>query len=305
MQLSQYVNTFGRYLRGKYGKKVHKVSIQAHFTCPNRDGTKGKGGCIFCNNASFSPNLKHTPSISEQILSGRGVIQKRTGAKFYIGYFQSYTNTYAPIEYLKHLYQQALKEEDVMGLAIGTRPDCVPDPVLDLLAQYRDLGYEVWLELGLQSAFNETLERVNRGHTFQDYEDAVRRAQKRGLSICTHLIVGLPGEERKHYLATLQRVLEVGTSGFKIHPLHVVKGSLLAKTWRKGEYAPLEKELYVEVAAEIVQKTPPEIIFHRLTATAQNGFLLAPHWCSKKWAVLNAIAERLSKTGSQGCFYGS
>lgn len=301
MQLSQYVHTFGRYLKKRYGKKVHKVSIQAKMTCPNRDGSKGYGGCTFCNNASFSPNLKRTPSVAEQIAAGRKVIQKRTGARAYMGYFQSYTNTYSSIDNLKNLYQQALQEPDLVGLSIGTRPDCVPEPVLDLLCSYQDSGYEIWLELGLQSSFDETLEKINRGHTFQEYEAAVRRAQKRGLSICTHLIIGLPGEDRTHYLTTLKRVLEVGTAGLKIHPLHVVRGSQLAKTWQLGEYTPLEEEFYVEMACEMIQKTPPEIVFHRLTATAQNGLLLAPAWCSKKWVVLNAIADRLSKTGSQGC----
>ena len=185
MQLADQVNTFGRHMKIKYGHRVHKVSINASFTCPNRDGTKGLGGCTFCNNASFSPNSKQPPTVAQQIEAGRQVIRKRTGAWHYLAYFQAYTNTYADINYLKQLYDDALQEPDVIGLSVGTRPDCVPDPVLDLLAAYQDQGHEVWLELGLQSANDATLERVNRGHGWTEYQDAILRCQQRGLQVCT------------------------------------------------------------------------------------------------------------------------
>lgn len=298
MQLSRFVHTFGAYARNRFGCRVHKLSVNARFTCPNRDGTRGMGGCTFCNNASFSPNARRPPDVGEQIQAGRDVLQRRTGARHYLAYFQAYTNTYADIASLKALYDRALAEPDVIGLAVGTRPDCVPDPVLDLLAAYRDAGREIWLELGLQSAFDATLNKVNRGHGFAEYADATARAHRRGLPVCCHLIVGLPGERPEHSLLSHRRVLELGAEGLKIHPLHVVKNTLLARQWRRGEYIPLEMDDYVDVVAEMVRQTPPEVVFHRLTGTARPPLLLAPEWCQYKWRVLNAIAGQLQVCGT-------
>ena len=281
----------------RYGERVHKVSIDASFTCPNRDGSLGIGGCTFCNNVSFSPNGRQPAEIKQQIDAGKFITRKRTGARKYIAYFQAYTNTYAETELLKQQYNTALAEPDVIGLAVGTRPDCVADSVLDLLADYQNKGYEVWLELGLQSSFDETLDRVNRGHGFEAYRSTLKRARQRGLQVCTHLIIGLPGENEKHYETTLDRVLELGVDGLKLHPLHIVKGTQLANEWRRGEYKPLSLDEYVQVAADLVQQTPPDIIYHRLTATASEDILLAPGWCSKKWLPLNLIAEELEKRG--------
>jgi radical SAM protein (TIGR01212 family) len=293
--LSQFVNTFGQAMLRRYGERVHKIAIDADFTCPNRDGSIGRGGCTFCNNVSFSPSGRNPPTVGEQIAAGRRIIRKRTGAKKYLAYFQAYTNTYADINRLRELYDQALSEPDVIGLSVGTRPDCVPDPVLDLLAGYHRQGYEVWLELGLQSAFDESLERVNRGHGIAEYKTAVLNARSRGLQVCTHLIIGLPGEGRRHYEMTLERVLELGVDGLKLHPLHVVKGTQLANEWRRGEYRPLALDEYVDTAAHLIRSTPPEVIFHRVTGTASRNILLAPDWCSKKWLVLNSITNALHR----------
>ena len=300
MILSQYVNTFGQAMLARYGERVHKIAIDAGFTCPNRDGSIGRGGCTFCNNVSFSPNgrqPKKTTSrlIADQIEAGRQVIRKRTGAKKYIAYFQAYTNTYADVRELTRLYDEALKEPDVFGLDIGTRPDCVPDEVLDLLVDYQQQGYEVWLDLGLQSAHDATLEHVNRGHGFAEYEHAVIRARSRGIKVCTHLILGLPGESTGHYITSLTRVLELGVDGLKFHPLHVVKGTQLANEWRRGEYQPLTMDQYVSDVVELIKRTPDDVIFHRLTGTASSDVLLAPLWCSKKWQVLNAITAALAR----------
>lgn len=278
----------------RYGERVHKISIDASFTCPNRDGSLGIGGCTFCNNASFSPNGRAPAAVSQQIDAGKFILRKRTGAHKYIAYFQAYTNTYAETELLKRQYDQALAEPDVIGLAVGTRPDCVADSVLDLLVSYQNRGFEVWLELGLQSSFDETLERVNRGHDFAAYRSTLMRARKRGLQVCTHLIIGLPGENEQHYTTTLDRVLELGVDGLKLHPLHVVKGTQLANEWRRGEYQPLKLDDYARIAANLIQQTPPEIIYHRLTATAAENILLAPGWCAKKWLPLNLIAQELA-----------
>ncbi len=283
----------GQSLLKKYGERVHKVAIDAGLSCPNRDGSKGIGGCTFCNNASFSPNGRMPKPLLQQIQSGREVIIKRTGAKKYIAYFQAYTNTYGDVEVLSAMYEKALAEQDVIGLSIGTRPDCVPDKVIDLLVDYQNRGFEVWLELGLQSSFDETLNKVNRGHGFKEYKDALIRARSRGIRVCTHLIIGLPGEGRQHYEQTLRRVLELGVDGLKYHPLHVVKGTMLANDYRRGNYSPLSMEEYVDIVAGLIALAPRDMIYHRLTGTASVEQLLAPKWCSKKWAVLNAIERKL------------
>ncbi|MEW8023888.1 MAG: TIGR01212 family radical SAM protein [Candidatus Thiodiazotropha sp.] len=293
--LSEQASTFGQYLLQRYGERVHKIALDAAFTCPNRDGSKGSGGCTFCNNVSFSPNGRQPRPISEQLASGRRVILKRTGARKYLAYFQAYTNTYAEIEKLTALYTAALAHEDVIRLSIGTRPDFLHDTVIDLLAGYQNQGKEVWLELGLQSAFDETLARVNRGHGFTEYRESVLRARNRGLKVCTHMIAGLPGETAYHATETLQRVLELGTDGLKLHPLHVVKGTQLANAWRRGEYRPLTLEAYVDIAADLVQQTPSNVVWHRLTGTASETILLAPLWCARKWLVLNAITTELQR----------
>ncbi len=293
MYLPGVVNSFGKAMRLKYGEKIHKISINAGMTCPNMDGTSGRGGCTFCNNASFNQNIKQTPEINKQISAGKYVVHKRTGAKKYIAYFQAYTNTYADVDYLKQLYDIALADPKIIGLSIGTRPDCVPDSVLALLANYQQQGYEVWLELGLQSAFDKSLQRVNRGHDFSAYVDAIKRAKKFQLQVCTHLIIGLPGETAEQSIVSHERVLELGTQGLKLHPLHVVKGTQLAKQWRRGEYQAMTLDEYIDISTRIVRNTPEDIIFHRLTATAASNILLAPQWCSQKWLVLNAIYKRL------------
>ncbi len=291
--LSDYVNTFGQAMLRRYGERIHKIAIDADFTCPNRDGSIGRGGCSFCNNVSFSPNGRKPVALTEQIAAGRGVIRKRTRAQKYLAYFQAYTNTYSEISRLRQLYDQVLAEPDVIGLSVGTRPDCVPEPVLDLLAGYQQQGHEVWLELGLQSAFDESLRRVNRGHGFSAYRTAVLNARARGLQVCTHLIVGLPGETHRHCEITLERVLELGVDGLKLHPLHVVKGTRLANEWRRGEYRPLGLDEYVATATHLILQTPPDVIYHRVTGTASRKILLAPDWCAEKWRVINRISAAL------------
>jgi radical SAM protein (TIGR01212 family) len=297
--LSDRVNTFGQYLLSRYGQRVHKLALNAGFTCPNRDGRKGIGGCTFCNNVSFSPYAKEPAPIADQLDAGRAVLAKRTGARRFMAYFQAYTNTYDPIESLRERYDAALIHPDVIGLSVGTRPDCVPDAVLDLLARYRARGKEIWLELGLQSADDRTLERVNRGHDFADFRTAVTAARRRGIPVCAHLIVGLPGEGRDAALSSLDRVLELGVEGLKLHPLHIVRNTRLAIDWRRGEYQPLTLDEYVSICADLVERTPPEVTYHRLTGTASRDILLAPDWCSRKWAVLNAIEAELYRRGTR------
>lgn len=295
MQLDHYVHTLGRHLKTRFGETVHKLPLHAGFTCPNRDGTIGRGGCAFCNVASF--NNESGESLEAQLASARTRIDR---ARRYLAYFQSYTNTYAEVERLRELYETALTACGVVGLCVGTRPDCVPDAALDLLAGYRDRGFEVWLELGLQSANDATLARINRGHGFAAYAATVARAQRRGIPVCTHLIVGLPGEAPEESLATLSRVLDAGAEGLKLHPLMIVRGSRLAADWKAERIVLPDFATYVAVAVEMIRRTPGEVVFHRVAASARKPTLLAPDWCHSAQTTNNAIATDLAKHGAQG-----
>ena len=303
MALSDYIHTFGQHLLARHGERVHKIALDAGFTCPNRDGSKGIGGCTFCNNRSFNPNGRQPQALEAQLDSGRHAIAKRTRAKKFLAYFQAYTNTYADVVELDALYRQAMTQRDIVGLSVGTRPDCVSSEVLDLLVRYRDEGRIVWLELGLQSAFDETLRRVNRGHGLKEYRDVAIAARRRGIPVCTHLILGLPGEDESHFHASLDSVLEIGVDGLKLHPLHVVKHTVLAQQWRRGEFRPLTLETYIRHACDLIERTPEHIVYHRVTGTAEKDILLAPQWCSQKWNVLNGIERELARRGHrQGQF---
>ena len=266
MHLDLYVNTLGKHLKARFGQTVRKLTLHAGFTCPNRDGTVARGGCTFCNIRSYSGGNARV-SIEEQLAQRR---QEMKRASLYMAYFQAYTSTYGEVEELRRLYDEATRQADIVGLCVGTRPDCAPDTVLELLADYRRRGYEVWLELGLQSADDATLERVNRGHGFAEYADAVERAHRYEVPVCTHLILGLPGESRDDYLATHARVLELGVAGLKLHPLLIVKGSAMAAEHARGELQPPELDDYASVAAEIVRRTPREVVFHRVPAPRAN-----------------------------------
>jgi radical SAM protein (TIGR01212 family) len=299
MLLTERVNTFGRAILRKYGERVHKIALDAGFTCPNRDGSKGIGGCTFCNNLSFAPGSRERAPLAAQLDTARSRIARRTRARRFIAYFQAYTNTYARVDELRALYDAALAAPDVVGLSIGTRPDCVPPEVLDLLAEFRDRGHEVWLELGLQSSFDATLARVNRGHGYAEYAAAAKAARTRGIPLCCHLIAGLPGETEAHYHITLDRVLDAGVDGLKLHPLHVVKHTRLAIEWERGEYQPMNEADYLRIAADLIERTPWEVVFHRVTGTAARDILLAPSWCAKKWDVLNGITAELARRGTR------
>ncbi len=297
--LPDHVHTFGQWLLAKHGERVHKIALDAGFTCPNRDGTKGIGGCTFCNNASFSPNGRQSAPLTDQLDSGRRGISRCTRASKYLAYFQAYTNTYADVRSLRAMYDEALAVEGMIGISVGTRPDCVSPAVLDLLAEYHDRGMEVWLELGLQSAFDESLAKVNRGHGLKEYIQTTVAARRLGLPVCTHLIVGMPGEDGWHSRESLDIVLDIGTDGLKLHPLHVVKGTQLANQWRRGEYQPLPVDDYVQIAADLIERTPWEVLYHRVTGTAPANLLLAPSWCSQKWPVVNAVVAELKRRGTR------
>ncbi|EOD3491519.1 TIGR01212 family radical SAM protein [Cronobacter malonaticus] len=301
MQLQKLVNMFGGDLTRRYGQKVHKLSLHGGFSCPNRDGTLGRGGCTFCNVASFADETQQHLSIQQQLAQQAARVDR---ARRYLAYFQAYTSTFAEVNVLRAMYQQAISQADIVGLCVGTRPDCVPESVLDLLAGYHEQGYEVWLELGLQSAKDKTLHRINRGHDFACYQETTRRARARGLRVCTHLIVGLPGETRSDALLSLERVVETGVDGIKLHPLHIVEGSIMAKAWRAGRLNGIALDDYAVTAGEMIRHTPPEIIYHRVSASARRPTLLAPLWCENRWTGMVEIDRYLNQYGAQGSALG-
>ncbi|MDB1124848.1 TIGR01212 family radical SAM protein [Vibrio algarum] len=297
MQLHELVNTLGQDLQHRYGEKVHKLTLHGGFSCPNRDGTLGRGGCTYCNVASFSDEKTQTQSILGQLTDRAGEVKR---AQKYLAYFQAYTSTYAEVQTLKNMYEEALKLADMVGLCVGTRPDCVPEAVLDLLSDYVQQGYEIWLELGLQTANNNTLKHINRGHDFECYAEITKKARALGIKVCTHLIIGLPKETRSDYLETMDKVLAVGTDGIKLHPLHIVEGSTMAKAWKAGRLDAPEMDDYVSVASELIRMTPPGVVYHRVSAAARRPTLLAPLWCENRWLGMTEIGRALDKDGAQG-----
>jgi len=312
------IETFGRYLKREYGKKVVKIPIGlSGFTCPNIDGTVARGGCTFCLNESFSPNLASgekrihlnlsTPSnpildrqlreLDEQIRTTRERMRVDYGAEKFLVYFQSFTNTYAPFETPETLYLKALEYDDVIGLSIGTRSDCVEERVLRLLSEIsRDK--EVWIEFGIQSVFDETLERINRGHDALNVREAIERSKAHGLDVCGHLIFGLPGENREMMIESAKRAYEWGIDSVKYHPLYVVKNTLLANEYRRGEFSPISMEEYIETLIEAISLKPENISVQRVTAGIDDDTLLAPQWCGwSKNRVMGAIRDALAKAG--------
>ncbi|WP_117235886.1 TIGR01212 family radical SAM protein [Vibrio maerlii] len=301
MQLHELVNTIGQDLQRRYGEKVHKLTLHGGFSCPNRDGTIGRGGCTFCNVASFADEETQVKSIVDQLTDRAGEIAR---AKKYLAYFQAYTSTYAEVQVLKNMYEEALKAADIVGLCVGTRPDCVPDSVLELLSGYVEQGYEIWLELGLQTANNDTLKRINRGHDFEVYEAITKRARALGIKVCTHLIVGLPKETKQDNLETLDKVLKVGTDGIKLHGLHIVEGSTMAKAWKAGRLEAPSLEEYVDIASEVIRRTPADVVYHRVSSAARRPTLLSPLWCENRWLAMTEIGRALNKEGAQGALVG-
>lgn len=301
MQLHELVNTFGQDLQRRYGEKVHKLTLHGGFSCPNRDGTIGRGGCTFCNVASFADEQAQHQPIAEQLAQRAEEVNR---AKRYLAYFQAYTSTYAEVQTLKTMYEEALKSADIVGLCVGTRPDCVPDEVLELLAGYREQGYEIWLELGLQTANDKTLKRINRGHDFACYENIAKRARALGLKVCAHLIVGLPGDTKEDNLDTIRRTVAAGVDGIKLHPLHIVEGSIMGLSWKAGRLAELSLEEYTDIASAMIRLTPPDVIFHRVSASARKPMLLAPAWCENRWLAMTEIGRTLDADGGQGSALG-
>ena len=287
---------FNTYLRELYGERVQRISLDAGLGCPNRDGSISKKGCIFCDRLGSGTGawIDRGLSLKQQISSARSYVQRRYRAKKFIAYFQSFTNTYAPIEHLKALYDQALESRDMVGLSVATRPDCVDADVLDLLESYQG-DYLVWVEYGLQSAHDKTLERINRGHDVACFERSVFLANEHGLNVCAHVILGLPGESREMMMQTARFISNLPIQGVKIHLLYVVKGTQLAKLYEEGEFRCLEQEEYVDLVVDFLELLPSDMVIQRLTGDPVRSELVAPSWAMEKSRNLTLIAETLER----------
>ncbi|MGA1823310.1 MAG: TIGR01212 family radical SAM protein [bacterium] len=271
---------FKTYLQSTFDTIVHKIAIDAGFSCPNRNGSISSGGCIYCNNkGSGTGALAKGLSIREQILTGQYYLKKRYKAKKFLAYFQSFSNTYAPVDILEKRYNEALDCEDMIGLCIGTRPDCVDDNKLDLIRNYcRD--YCVWVEYGLQSFHDTTLDRINRGHGVKDFLTALDKTRARNINVCAHVILGLPGETKEDMMRTAQQLGRLDIQAVKIHLLYVIKGTALEKQYREGNYYCLSEKDYIDIAGEFIAWLPPDIIIQRLTSDPHGYELIAPSWCA-------------------------
>lgn len=286
------------YFRAQFGCRVRKVSVDAGFDCPNRDGSRGTGGCIFCDPASFSPGrrLAHL-AVAEQVAAAIEARKRRRSSDRFIVYFQPATNTYGPVSRLQEVYEEALGHPAVVGLIVGTRPDCVDDDVLDLLA---DLAGRTWLrvEFGLQSVHDRTLDRLNRGHRYHAFLDAHQRSRRRGLRIGAHVILGLPGESRDDMMVTAEELARLKIDAVKLHNLHAVKNTRLAAMVAAGQLQLPEFEQYVGWAVDFLERLPAECVVDRLSGDAAPSYFVGPSWCQDKAAVREAIEAEFRRRGS-------
>lgn len=271
-------------------------------TCPNRDGSKGETGCIYCNNRAFTPRHEIIP-IHDQISGQIEKLKNTTNVKKFIAYFQTYTNTYAPLARLKTMYDTVLAFPDIVALSIGTRPDCVNSEILDLIESYSD-NIDVWIEYGLQSVHNESLKRISRGHTVEDFYHAMELTAPRNIKICVHVILGLPGESHRHVVQTARKLASLPIQGIKFHPLQVIRQTILEQWYREGRIKLLDMETYVSWVADFIEILSPEVVIQRVTADAHKDWLIAPLWCQNKGRVLQSADLEFSKRETvQGAKY--
>jgi radical SAM protein (TIGR01212 family) len=281
------------YFRSHFGERVHKLTVDAGLSCPNRDGRVGRGGCIYCNSRGSGTGAHQKGlSITRQLEISKAAVARRFKAGKFLAYFQSFSNTYAPLSHLEQLYDEALAVPDIVGLAIGTRPDCINPGVLDLLQKYaRD--HLIWVEYGLQSAHDSTLVRIHRGHDRACFEAAVHATAGRGLRICAHIILGLPGESPAHMRATADFLASLPIDGVKLHLLYVVKDTPLADMYRRGEYRCLEQAAYADLVCDVLERLPAGVVIQRLTGDPHREELIAPQWALDKQKTLNLVKQRL------------
>lgn len=292
------------FLRKTFGERVQKVSVDAGLTCPNRDGSLGTGGCIYCNpKGSGTGAAACGRSVTDQILEGKRNMTRRYKAKKFLAYFQSYTNTYAPVADLKRIWDEALAVEGVVGLAIGTRPDCVDDEILGVLEGYVKQGYLIWVEYGLQSVHDRTLAAIHRGHDFAAFTKAMDLTRGRGIHVCVHVILGLPGETPEDMMETAKVLGRMGIDGVKLHLLYVVRGTPLEDLYRSGAYTCMTQDAYVKATCDFLELLPETMVIQRLTGDPHEEELVAPDWAVEKSDTRNRIfatlEERDTRQGSR------
>ncbi len=287
--------SLNNFLREKFNEKVFKISLDAGFSCPNRDGTINSGGCIFCSergSGDFAGDRRF--SIKDQFSSIKEMMNKKWKNGKYIAYFQAYTNTYADENILRKKYDEALSQEDVVALAIATRPDCIDDKILELLSEYNKKTY-LWVELGFQTVSDKTAKIINRGYELEVFEKALARLRKNNIDVVVHTIFGLPGENREDMLKTIDYVAHKDVQGIKMHLLHVMKNTPLEKFYNDDKLKFMSEEQYIHIICDAITRLPKDMVIHRLTGDAPRSLLIEPKWSLKKWEILNHIDKRLEE----------
>ena len=297
-------NALNYHLRQKFGTKVFKVALDAGFTCPNRDGSKGVGGCAFCSPAGSGDFAgDRSLDVRTQFRQMKEMMHKKWPHAQYIAYFQAFTNTYAPAPVLRELYYSILEDDGLVGISIATRPDCLPEDTLNLLEELNQQTY-LWLELGLQTIHRSTAQAMNLGYGWADFVGSLEGLRRRGIRVCPHIILGLPGEDYRMMMETAQALASLDIQGIKIHLLHVMRDTRLEAMYRQGQFELLTREEYVRLVVDILEILPPDLVIHRLTGDSPRETLIGPEWSLKKWEVLNSIdAELLRRDSWQGKYY--
>lgn len=289
MQGSYY--SLNEYLKGRFGEKVYKLSLDLGLTCPNRDGTLDTRGCIFCLEGSSSFAMQ-VGSVSERIENAKALIAKKTDARKFIAYFQSYTNTYAPTEYLKSIFTEVIMRDDIVALSIGTRPDCISDETLEMLSELNRIK-PIWVELGLQTSNEKSVEYIRRCYPNEVYRNTVAKLNSVGIDVITHIILGLPNETLEDMLASVKFAVEAGTKGIKLQLLHILRDTDLYEDYKNGKFSALTLDEYIDILFECIKIIPKDIVIHRITGDAPKSHLIAPLWSADKKTVMNTINREL------------
>ena len=293
--LNGHFYSLNQFLKESFGEKLYKISLDGGFTCPNRDGTVGMGGCIFCSRGGSGEfAVKISDNISQQIETAKALVSHKTKSERFIAYFQSFTNTYAPVEYLEKLYYQIVKRNDIAALSVATRPDCLDDDVIELLDRLNQIK-PVWVELGLQTIHEKTAKYIRRGYTLDVYDDAVRRLRNKNITVITHVILGLPFESHSQMIQTVRYVGSSGIQGIKLQLLHVLKNTDLEDEYAKGKFSTMLIDEYIDLLCDCIESLPPDIVIHRLTGDGAKKILVAPLWSGDKKKVLNTINREFDR----------
>ena len=297
-----FFRSFKDALKERFGTRVYKISVDAGFTCPNRDGSIAYGACVYCDEDGSGPGkVMRSKSITEQLVKGKEIMKKRYDSQKFIAYFQAFSGTYSDVERIKELFDEALHVSDIVGISVGTRPDCLSEETVELLQDYHKKTY-LWVELGLQTTNDEVLKSINRGHDLNCFINAAKKLK--GLRICTHYIIGLPGDDKQHLFDGARLVGELAMDAVKLHHLYILKGTAIESAWRDGDVQVLELEDYARRAVDFLERIPKEVIVQRLAGSALREKLLAPAWTLDRVGARSAILDEFKKRGTrQGALY--